>query len=277
MQNKGMKMKKNIVILLLFVMNVTLYAKESGYSLSAAFVGMSMDYREYDDNDKILDSEKSALFEMPGAEAKLVYTKVLESQNYAQLGANLMILNGETEYVGAYIGSGLGYGSLVSRTKNVIFDTDIDYRFTHVYDMGLELSYGFGLGYRSWRRELSPTQVEIYSWYSVRPKIGLAYSLGDFYLGVLLEYQYGINPKMSINNPNVEVNLGSADIIRVCVPFRYEITYNLDIFVEYIVERQTIGKSNSAYFDSAGTTYEIWEPKSTANNQYAKFGATFKF
>jgi len=277
MQNKGIKMKKYLLVLTLLVMNVTLYARESGYSLSTALVGMSMDYREYDDNDKILDSEKSALFEMPGAEIKLVYTKVLESQNYAQLGANLMVLNGETEYVGAYIGSGLGYGSLVSRTKNIIFDTDIDYRFTHVYDMGLELSYGFGLGYRSWRRELSPTQVEIYSWYSVRPKIGLAYTLGDFYLGALLEYQYGINPKMSINNPNVEVNLGSADIIRVSVPFRYEITPKLDIFVEYAAERQTIGKSNSAYFDSGGRTYEIWEPKSTAINQYAKFGAVFKF
>jgi len=277
MQNKGMKMKKYLLVLILLVMNVTLYAKESGYSLSTALIGMSMDYREYDESDKILDSEKSSLSEMPGLELQLVYIKVLESQNYAKLGASLMVLNGETEYVGAYIGSGLGYGSLVNRTKNVIVDTNIDYMFTHVYDIGLEFSYGAGLGYRSWRRELSPTQVETYSWYSIRPKIGLAYSLGDFYLGALLEYQYGINPKMTINNPNVEVNLGGADIIRMSIPFKYEVTPKFDIFVEYAVERQTIGKSDSAYFDNAGTTYEIWEPKSTANNQYAKFGATFKF
>jgi len=277
MQNKGIKMKRYLLVLTLLVMNVALYAKESGYSLNTALVGMSMDYREYDDNDKILDSEKSALYEMPGAEFKLVYTKVLESQNYAQLGVKFMLLNGETEYVGSYIGSGFGYGSLISRTKNMIMDTDIDYMFTHVYESGLEFSYGAGLGYRSWRRELSPTQVEIYSWFSIRPKVGVSYSKNFVYVGVFAEYQYGINPKMSINNPNVEVNLGSADIIQIHIPVVFSINDSLDISVENVIERQYIGKSDSAYFTEAGRTYEIWEPKSTAYNNYLKFGATFKF
>ena len=277
MQNKGMKMKKYLVVLVFLVINATLSAKESGYSLNTALVGMSMDYREYDDSDKLLDSEKSALNEMPGVEFKLVYTKVLESKNYAQLGAKFMLLNGETEYVGAYIGSGLGYGSLVSRTKNMILDTDIDYMFTHVYGNGLEFSYGAGIGYRSWRRELSPSQVEIYTWLSVRPKIGLAYSKKFFYMGILAEYQYGINPKMSINNPDVEVNLGGADIIQIHIPIVFSINDSLDVSVETVIERQNIGKSDSAYFTDGTSTYEIWEPKSTAYNNYLKVGATFKF
>jgi len=277
MQNKGIAMKKYLLVLVLLVMNATLHAKESGFSLSTSLVGMSMDYREYDDNDLILDSEKSVLYEMPGAEIKLIYTKVLESGNYAQLGMKFMLLNGETEYVGSYLGSGLGYGSLVSRTKNMIIDTDIDYMFTHLYGSGLEFSYGAGLGYRSWRRELSPTQVEIYSWFSIRPKIGLAYSKDFIYVGIFAEYQYGINPKMSINNPNVEVNLGSADIIQVHIPVVFSINDSLDISIENVIERQYIGKSDSAYFTEGRRTYEIWEPKSSAYNNYLKFGATFKF
>jgi len=277
MQNKQIKMKKYLVVLALLVINLTLYAKESGYSLSTALVGMSMDYREYDDNDKILDSEKSALYEMPGAEFKLLYTKVLKSQNYAQIGAKFMLLNGETEYVGAYIGSGLGYGSLVSRTKNMIMDTDIDYMFTHVYGSGLEFSYGADIGYRYWRRELSPTQVEIYSWFSIRPKIGISYCKNFVHVGLFAQYQYGINPKMSINNPDVEVNLGAADIIQIQIPIVFSINDSLDISIENVIERQYIGKSDSAYFTDGTRTYKIWEPKSTAYNHYLKFGATFKF
>lgn len=252
-------------------------AKESAYSLSGSLVGMSMDYREYDDDAKILDSEKSTLSEILGGEVKLVYTKVLESDNYAQLGIKFMYLSGETEYVGSLIGSGLGYGSYIGKTKNQILDTDIDYMFTLAYNHGFELSYGVGIGYRSWRRELSPTQVEVYSWYSVRPKLGVAYNISDFYLGALIEYQYGIDTQMSINNSDVVVTLGSANITRLTIPLKYKINKQWEIFAEYVIDLQTIEKSDIAYFSDGTSVYGIWEPDSTAVNQYAKFGATFKF
>ena len=263
------------VIMSLVVMNVS--AKESGYSISAAVVGMSMDYREYDDAGKILDSEKSKFNEILGGEIDIVYTSVLESENYAQLGLDINYLNGETEYLGAYIDSGLGYGSLVSRTKNTIFDIEVDYMFTLIYKSGFEFAYGFGLGYREWKRELSPQQIEIYSWYSVRPKMSFAYSLLDLQLAALVEYQYGFTTTMSISNPDLRLNLNGSNIVRVTVPLTYSITSSFDIYVAYVLEQQVIGKSDSEYFSDGINLYKIWEPDSTANNQYTKFGMTFKF
>ena len=281
-------MKKYLVVLMALLVSSNLYAKESGFSLSTALVGMSMDYREYDDNNVILDSEKStsntgALF---GPDLGFSYTKVLESGNYAELGVHFMIVSGETEYVGALFTSGEGYGSYRGTTKNIVFDTDIDYRFTHVFNSGFSLNYGMGVGYRSWRRELSSVQIEDYKWVSLRPQIGVLYTISMFSVGLDLEYQYGLNPKMTIladsENPDTTVNLGGANIIQICVPFTFSVHENVDLFIEYIYENQIIDKSDTApylYYDKYGQLKNgmIHEPKSTANNSYAKFGAVFKF
>lgn len=276
-------MKKYLVILLALLLSSTVYAKESGYSVSTALVGMSMDYREYDDNDKILDSEKSTANSgaLIGLDLGFAYTKVLDSGNYAMLGANMKVLSGETEYVGSLLTSSSGYGSYIGTTKNVIFDTAIDYRFSHVLQGGFALNYGLGIGYRSWRRELSPSQVEVYKWFSIRPQVGALYTISRFSVGLDVEYQYGLNPQMDIlansENKETSVNLGGANILQVCLPFTLSVHEKVDLFVAYTYQHQVIGKSDSTPYVINGTEYSILEPKSTANNQYAKFGATFKF
>jgi len=267
------------------------YAKESGYSLSAALVGMSMDYREYGvtDNsgygvydapksmDTILDSEKSTLDGIVGGDFSFAYCEVLESQNYMILSINMMIVGGETEYLGSYIGSTGGYGSVANTTKDIITDTSIEYSYTQVFDSKIELSYGVGLGYRLWRRELSSSQVEDYAWYSIRPMLGIGYSFSKFSIGSRIEYQYAISPKMTLlqnsQHSDISVNLGAANILQVAIPFKYELDDTIDLFVEYTYENQIIDKSDRATLNNS----YIWEPRSEANNQYLKIGATLKF
>jgi len=277
-------MKFFLFVLILFIMNTVLYAKESGYSISTALVGMSMDYREYDDQDVILDSEKSTFKSglLVGVDLNFAYTKVFESGNYSKIGVNLKILNGETEYVGSLLNSSCNsYGCYVSKSQNSIFDTDLKYKYSHIIKNAFSLNYGIGVGYRSWKRELSVTQIEVYKWLSIRPKVGFSYDLSKFRLGMCIEYQYGINPQMTIladaENPDTTVNLGAANIIQVSIPFNLSLTENIELFVEYIYENQSIDKSNTAPFIINGKEESILEPKSTANNQYAKFGVVFKF
>ncbi|MEA2072670.1 MAG: hypothetical protein U9O86_03720 [Campylobacterota bacterium] len=262
-------------------MSSNLLAQKSGFSLSTALVGMSMDYREYDDNDKILDSEMSDFNEMVGGDFSFIYAKNLESKNRAEFGVNMTILSGETEYVGAYLHTGLGYGSLVSTTKNVIFDNSIDYTYFQVFNNGIELSYGLGLGYRSWRRELSPTQIEDYTWYSFRQKFGISYNLKKWSIGANFEYQHGINPQMTILadsvNPDTTVNLRSVGILEYSIPVKFTLNKKIDFFVEYVYQKQTIEKSDTAPYIFNGMQARVYEPRSTAHNQYAKFGAIFKF
>ena len=276
-------MKKYLVILALLLISSIAYAKESAYSISTALIGMSMDYREYDDNDKILDSEKSTTNSgaLVGLDLGFAYTKVLKSGNYAELGGYMRVLSGETQYVGSLLTSSSGYGSYVGATKNTLFDTAMDYKFSHVLQGGFALNYGLGIGYRSWRRELSPSQIEVYRWFSIRPHVGALYTISKFSVGLDAEYQYGLNPKMDIlaNSENAEtsVNLGGANILQISVPFNLAVHEKVDLFVVYTYENQVIDKSDTTPYVIDGKQYSILEPKSTANNQYAKFGATFKF
>jgi len=283
MSTKGKKVKIIYFISLimsLFVMNLN--ARESGYSISAAFVGMSMDYREYDDNGNILDSEISvdgALIK--GGEISLAYTKVLEDNDYALIALNINYLYGATEYKGSLLDSGLGYGSYVGRTNNDVLDMEVEYKFMDTFENGIELIYGVGVGYSSWRRELSALQVEVYKWYSIRPKFGMGYLVDNLYFGAILEYQYGLSPQMDIlansENPNTTVDLGSANIFEITLPISYVLNEKFDIYFEYVYQYQMIEKSNTVPYIINGVTKGILEPASTANNNYLKLGATFKF
>jgi len=274
-------MKKSLLIFMALLMSLTLYAKESSFAVSAAIVCMSMDYREYDDKSVILDSEESKFHEVAGL--NLVFDSAYELNPKLLIGleTDISYVSGETKYVGAFLTSGAGYGSLVSTTQNSVFDTSVAAIITHIVQHNLSIGYGVGVGQHVWRRELSSSQVEIYSWYSLRPQANIQYSIADFVFAFGLEYQYGLNPTMTILadslNPKTTVNLGSANILQASLPVSYKITDRMALFMEYTYAYQKIEKSDTAPYVINGTQYQILEPASTANNQYLKFGVTFKF
>jgi len=253
------------------LLTTQILAKDFDYKLSVAAVGMSMDYSEYSDNGELLDTEVSDLNGIMGLELKASYTRVDDIENSTEIGINFMILGGETQYTGSLIGSSEGYGSYLGVTTDTIRDIELEYRHNYKLNNDFEFMYGVGFGHREWRRELSSTQVEIYSWYSLRPKIGINYKYNDFSLGALFEYQYGINPEMSLDIPGtyVVLDLGSADISKFSLPLKYKYSEEFNLFTEFVYEKKIIEKSNIA---------EGWqEPRSEAYNQYLKFGAEFKF
>ncbi len=236
-----------------------------------SLVGMNMDYREYDRSGVLLDSEKSHFTDTAGAEFQYRYFL----DDYSNIALNIMGIEGNTEYVGAYINSGLGYGSVVSQTSNTIRDIAIEYNTKNMSDLGVMMLGGIGAGYRYWQRELSSTQIEEYTWYSLRAKIGLEYQYANsITIDLIFAYQYGIDPRMQASGFSSDFKLASANIMQVSIPLRYQINDSLDLSCAYVYEYQKIQESDVVY-DSSGTGFV--EPDSRASNQYLKVGMIFKY
>lgn len=261
-------MNKKFILVLLLISSALVAETKMEYQIN--LVGMNMDYREYDKSGQILDSEKSSLSEMSGAE--IIYNYFLDTDS--NINFKVMGLSGKSEYLGSYIGSGQPYGSVVSRTSNEIRDVVLGYSASNMSDIGVKMLGGLGVGYRFWQRELSASQIEQYEWYSIRGNVGVEYAYKNFVTAVKFEYQYGIRPRMTASGISSDFKLGAANIMEFSIPLHYNFTKEFGIFGEYVYQYQKIKESNVVY-DNSGTGY--YEPDSKAYNQYAKFGIVFKY
>ena len=261
-------------LFLCMVFIVSAEASQSEFSLNTALVGYSMDYREYDDNSQILDSEKSDFTQMIGVDLGMSYILYAADGDYSQMDVSLLLLAGETDYSGAYLESGGGYGSVISSSDNTVVNLDADYLYGLALSEKLYLLGGAALGYREWERSLSKSQVEVYSWFYVEPKLGLKYLFQNSSLSGIAGYKYGIDPVMSATGFKDDFQLGAANTLDLTLKFSYRLSLRSELFCTYVYENQVIDKSNIVY-GSDGNGY--LEPDSEANNQYIKIGALFKY
>jgi len=261
------------IFLLFMLITTNIFAKDTPFTVSVSLVSMGMDYTEYNLDGNFLDSENSSYLELGGVETSLGYTISEDLYSSSEIIFNLMIVAGETAYNGSYIESGL---PAVSTTLNTIIDKDISYKQSRVLNSELEISYGIGLGHRYWERILNVSQVEEYTWYSIRPMLGISTINEDrLNLGIFIEYQYGFNTKMSASNLNHTFTLGGADILEVSFPVNYSYSQRVDLFFEATLQKQMITESDRLY---TGNGDEYWcEPESTAYNSYLKFGIEYDF
>ena len=265
-------MRKYFLILLGFVS--ILSAQEGSFALKTSILAMNMDYREYDDNSQILDSEKSDFSQMVGVGVGASYLLNATNGNYALLELTMEFLSGKTDYVGAYLSSNAGYGSLLGSTNNTILNIEANYMYAQTLWENVHFLYGAAFGQRSWKRELSQSQVEVYKWVYGEPKIALQYQLDKMELRLMSGYKYGIHPKMSATGIANDFNLGAANTLEISFHATYALSKTREIGCSYKYENQSIQKSNVVY-GSDGTGY--LEPDSTANNQYIRVTMVFKY
>jgi len=261
-------MKKILLSLTLFI---SLLIAETKMEYTVSYVGMNMDYKEYDRTGVLLDSEDSAYSDITGVEFSYGY--ILDKNS--QIDLSIMSLSGKSDYIGSYLGSNDPYGSLESTTWNEIRDIYIGYSAKNFSrDLGFVLLGNIGFGYRYWERQLSRVQIEEYEWYSIRLGIGAQYQYRDFTIAIRGEYQYGIDPTMTATGIDEEFHLNSANIMELSIPLRYEINETFALKCTYVFTRQEIKESNVVFDD---TGYGYVEPDSTAYNQYLKIGIIFKY
>ena len=254
-----------------------LFSKENNIKYSIALVGMSMDYKEYDSSKTLLDSENSSLGKIAGYDMSFGYLFNKTNFSIDEAAMNVSMLRGKSDYVGAVLGSGNPYGSVKATTTNRFIDTSFSYKHTERYQNYFNFSYGLGVGYHAWYRELSSIQSELYEWYSLRPLIGITYAIDKFSFGLYGEYQYGFHTTMTSSNPSIKVQLGGADVLEVGFPLRYNYSKDLEFFTQYVLTKQNIKESNHVNTTLNGSAVTAWEPDSTSYQNYLKIGATFKF
>jgi hypothetical protein len=263
-------MIKRIIIVFLLCFS-SLLSAQSRVEYLVSLVGVNMDYKEYDNAGTLLDSEKSHMNEILGAEFS--YRFYLDQSD--RIDFNCMGSYGYSSYVGSYLEDDKGYGSVTSRTYNTLYDLSLYYNNLEISKIALfDLVGGLGVGYRFWNRELSTIQVEQYSWFSLRAKVGLAYHQKNFSITPTIAYEFGINPKMDASGFQEEFKLSSADIMKFSLPIQYKLSEHLDFYGSYVFEYQKIQESNVLY----GSNQKGYiEPDSKASNQYIKIGIVFKY
>ncbi|MEA3370743.1 MAG: hypothetical protein U9Q40_05330 [Campylobacterota bacterium] len=266
------------LVLFCILITTNLFAKENSFTTSVSFVGMSMDYREYDKSGELLDTETSNYWDTGGVEVNFAYIIDQGESSHSTISYNFMMLTGNTVYRGSLRDSDEGFGSYIGSTLNTITDKDISYKQSKMISSDYELSYGIGLGYRYWERVLSMRQIEIYTWYSIRPMIGISTLRKDgLSFGAFLEYQYGFDTKMSASEPelNHTFTLGGADILEVTIPVKYNYKEDVAFVFEAVFQKQMIEESDRLYTLSGDAYY--YEPDSTAYNSYLKMGIELNF
>lgn len=258
---------KKLAVSMLLVSQVLL-AESVIWNIS--YTGLHMDYREYDRNNQILDSEISDSFGIGGIDTSLEMKLGQSGDSRTSVVMSYFMISGETEYVGSYLGSGNPYGSLVSKTQNTIYQPEI-YIKQALVDASHELYVGIGGGYRFWKRELSAAQVEDYEWYYWKANLGALYKLkNNFSIGAEASYTHAFSPKMTASgNPPLEFNLHNVYSYGLSIPIVYRLNNRMAVRVENKFEKINISDSdvNSGYY----------EPRSTTKNIYTKIGIDFHF
>jgi hypothetical protein len=259
-------LKYKIILLLLFS---TLLVAKNTIVHSWSIVNMNMDYKEYNKNDIIKDSEKSDYMDIKGIYYDIGYI-LNKKSSYDKISFSILSLGGKSKYKGSIQDSSDEYESLVNKSLHTIIDAKFAYNHVSLIGKSLELSGGIGIGYRYWDRILSKSQSEVYKWFSIRPNVGVNYNIDrNLFLKTSLEYQYGIDPVMIYVEKNDRFLLSFANILQADVALNFHIANKLNISLQYTYEGQESGESN--------VVNRLHEPDSTAKNQYIKIGITKKY
>lgn len=217
-----------------------LYANESGRVLShfsLALETKSFDYREFDTDGTLLDSEQSN--SLRGV--SLGFDVPLGNND--RLSAKQSWLSGNTQYIGFYLGSGGSYGEVRSITKNTFLEGNLDYTLYRPSKFG-ELLWSVGGGYRYWGRQLSDGHFEEYFWPYAKTSIGTSLKLSPYdRIKLTTAYHHALNPKM-FSNYYGTFNLGKTEGFELSIPWRSQYTEHWSTEMRYSYTQWTIGRSN---------------------------------
>lgn len=256
------------------------------------------DYTERDENHNILDTEESKLFGIGGIYASYDYK--LKEINKAE-GSIAHYLNlyasataGDTDYTGSLLGSGHGFGSYTSTTTNTFYELQANIKRVQFYDTSSRYIM-FGLGYKEWKRELSKSQIETYTYKFAQIAVGgekIIYD--DISIGIDLTAQLAFNPEMQANFSegsqtnaiNETFKLGTSYSYKVAVPLTIPLTKDLALVTKAEYEFTSYGKSDdvtvSNYYKPgsipiSGPDQSFYEPASQQKNWHLYAGLQLLF
>jgi len=215
-------------------------------------------YTERDDQDKILDTEESELFDIGGVYGSYEHKlneSIQDNKNIVYyLNVKGSFAAGDTDYKGALLQptpACPGYPCLKSTTYNQYLDLEVNLK--RVSEHNNKTTYiSAGLGYHYWLRELNSNQEEIYSWAYAQISAGATTQIyQDWTIGLDLTAQLAIDPTMEADfnggsNGNLDetFDLGTTYTYKVAVPFNLPLEDGLSFVAKAEYEFTKINKSN---------------------------------
>jgi hypothetical protein len=250
---------KSILGLSLCAMLATTSVMADQLSISAN--AMDFNYKEYSLYDgQLMDSEAASY--LYGFTAKYEHTLFGSSTttNQGVLFTHISLYSGNSNYVGAYLGSSQPYGSLTGTTKNEIINGKLGYR-QYKNLASVTLYSQLAIGYRYWDRKLSSAQDEKYQWAYGNIEIGMdGHLTPNDRLGLHLSYDLAINPTMkaTIAAENYTFDLGKTYGYAFTVPYTHRFTARLSMQIAYTYQQWRISASNfvNNYYEPRSTTIQ---------------------
>lgn len=252
--------------------SVVIKPQKGNISLGLSYIGMKNDYREYDPNNVLVDSEVAGLGSIRGLIGSMEYRFPEANGRYDSIHLSLFHMKGNTDYVGQMLFSGEGYGSVVANSKNTYRQLEGLYRFNLVNSGGSKYYVGGGLGYHYWDRKMSATQDEVYDWLYLKVNMGALWQINNnLKIGLEGGYVSAMSPTMvaKIESTEIKFDLEGVYSIDLGVPLVYTISPSWDMTMEVRYERYNI--------DDSVASGEFYEPRSTTKNIYTKVGMNYKF
>jgi len=180
--------------------------------------------------------------------------------------------NGNTDYVGSYINSNAGYGSLKSSSTAHIYNYSARYGKGFSMSRQTMLTPYVELGHHRWERGLSATQDETYSHnYGGLGLLLQVAPVNKLVLNADLFYGRTFQSKISTNSYTLpEATLGNSSFKRYGVGADYAFSQRFHGKISYSHESYSYGISDLS-------SYGYYEPNSTTKNSIYRVGIGYAF
>jgi hypothetical protein len=256
-----------------------------GASADTLEFGLKTTYYNYRESNgtALLDTETADLGKIAGGYLRFNMTlRENSAGDYDRFELYASRTAGTTLYTGSVLGSGMPYGSLRSRTADIYEELQFNLTRSLRQD-ALLYTIKAGVGYYEWERELSTSQVEVYSWNYVQLGIGVSQTFGrDWEIAMDLSGHYGVNRTMEADFTGVEhlqFDLGRVYTVRAGVPLTIPVKADSAVLFRLEYEYTKIGQSNvvSAYYEPEDRVRQWYEPDSQQQNWHFYTGVVFDF
>ena len=242
------------------------YIIDANNQLILQFAAVNFDYLETDNAGNPLDSEEGWV---PGGGVSISFMKDWIVPNL-YLSAQAAWYRGKTDYLGSYIGSDAGYGSVKDKVGATV--ADYDFRVGKGFAIGpnFMLTPYFGLGGHSWDRQINEGELYTNGYYGgglmlqVSPVKGLVLT-GHGLIGETFDSTIDVGGAYGFKE-----SLGNSTIYRFGVGGDLAVGRNVHLSanVEWV---------DFDYGQSAVSRYGFYEPDSNTSNVITKVGIGYTF